>query len=89
MPFILFFKGGISKCNHLFEDISDQHIEEDIYNMIRGSLTIPGYIVITAVFISPMQIRGMLKMITAGDKTVFVYQYKSVKKLACLLIRSS
>lgn len=46
------------KYNALFEDISDQHTEEDIYNMIRGSLTIPRYIVITAmiVFISHMQI---------------------------------
>ena len=53
----LFFKGRISKYNHLFEDISDQHIEEDIYNMIRPSLTI--HIVITAmmVCISRMQIK--------------------------------
>lgn len=52
----LFFKAGISKYNHLFEDISDQLIAEDIYNMIRGFLTIPCYIIITTmiVFISQM-----------------------------------
>lgn len=47
MPFIFFFKGGIRKYNPVFEDISDQHMEGDIYNMIRGSLTVPWHIVIT------------------------------------------
>lgn len=63
-PSSFFFKGGISKYNPLFEDISDQHIEEDIYNMIRG------YIVITTmiVFSSHMQIKECWRWLWYGTK---------------------
>lgn len=45
-PSSFFFKAGISKYNHLFEENADQHTAEDVYNMIRGFLTIAGYIII-------------------------------------------
>lgn len=39
--------------------MSDQHIGEDIYNLIKASLSIPGCIIITSMiaFISQMQIK--------------------------------
>lgn len=92
MPFIFisFFKGGIWKYNALFEDISDQHIEEDIYNVIRAFLTIPGYIVITAttLLVSHMQIKEFWRWLRWGTNLFLCITTKH-QKLACLLIPTS
>lgn len=75
MPFIFsfFFKGGISKYNQRFEDMSDQHVALAVYNLM-SSLT-------TSLLVLWLKI---CCIITAWDRPVFVYHYK-----ACWLINTN